>query len=404
MRRVGPSGGVLRAGRGILSAFGHLSALERDTFRLWNAGTPPRSPRGASPDSSYGGAFTAAHVLLSATAMSGDDSVWKEILDAYLEEFLDFFFPYIHRDIDWSRGYECLDQELEPILRDSPFRERRVDVLVKVFLGDGSETWLLIHIEVHGYYMADLGERVHICNHRIHERYGREVVSLVVLTDDRPSWRPSVHRSERWGFEHFLRFPVVKVLDFRERWSELEESPNPFALVVMTHLETQVAVTDADRLRAKVSLIRRLYGRGLGRNDIIQLFRFIDWLLVLPEEMEAETQRQIAELEGRTPMPYVTSIERLAKKEGKAEGKAEGRAEGKAEGKAEGRAEGMAEGLRVGLLEAIDLGLELRFGKEALHVLPRVRGIADLDRLRELKAALTRVSNLAEFESLLGRS
>ena len=92
--------------------------------------------------------------------MSGEDSVWKEILDACLEEFMEFFFPHIHEDIDWSRGYECLDQELEPILRDGPFRERRVDTLVRVFLRNGSETWLLIHIEVHGYYMADLEERV----------------------------------------------------------------------------------------------------------------------------------------------------------------------------------------------------------------------------------------------------
>ena len=312
--------------------------------------------------------------------MSNDDSVWKEILDARLEEFMEFFFPHIHGDIDWSRGYELLDQELEPILRDSPFRERRVDALVKVFLRDGSETWLLVHIEVHGYYKADLEERVHICNHRIHERYGREAVSLVFLTDDRPSWRPGAYRSERWGFSHIMRFPVVKVLDFRERWAELETSPNPFALVVMAHLETQAAVTDADRLRAKLGLIRRLYGRGHGREDIIQIFRFIDWLLVLPEEMEAETQRQIAELEGRTPMPYVTSIERLARKEGK------------------------VEGLREGLLEAINLGLELRFGKEALRVVPQVREIADLDRLRGLTTALTRVATVAEFESLLGGS
>jgi hypothetical protein len=313
--------------------------------------------------------------------MSHDDSVWKEILDACLEEFMEFFFAHIHRDIDWPRGYECLDQELEPILRDSPFRERRVDTLVKVFLRDGCETWLLIHIEVHGYYKSDLEERLHLCNHRIQERYGREVVSLVVLTDDRPSWRPDEYRSERWGFSHVMRFPVVKVLDFRERWSELEASPNPFALVVLAHLETQAAATDADRLRAKLSLIRRLYGRGHGRKDIIQIFRFIDWLLILPEEMEAETQRQIAELEGRTPMPYVTSIERLARKEGKAEGR--------------------TEGLREGLLEAINLGLELRFGKEALRVVPQVRGISDLERLRGLTAALTRVATVAEFESLL---
>ena len=60
---------------------------------------PPRSRRCAFPDSSYAGALPAASRLLSATAMSGDDSVWKEILDAYLEEFMEFFFPHIHGDI-----------------------------------------------------------------------------------------------------------------------------------------------------------------------------------------------------------------------------------------------------------------------------------------------------------------
>jgi hypothetical protein len=125
-------------------------------------------------------------------------------------------------------------------------------------------------------------------------------------------------------------------------------------------------------------------GRGHDRKDIIHLFRFIDWLLVLPADLEVETLRQIAELERATPMPYVTSIERLAEEKG--------------------RAEGREEGLREGLLEAIDLGLELRFGKEASRVLPRIRGIPDLDRLRGLKAALTLVASIEEFESLLGVS
>jgi hypothetical protein len=110
----------------------------------------------------------------------------------------------------------------------------------------------------------------------------------------------------------------------------------------------------------------------------MRLFRFIDWLLVLPAKLELETRRFITELEGASNMPYVTSIERLAKEEGK------------------------EEGLREGLLEAIDLGLELRFGKAALQVCPRVRDIADLSRLRELKVALTRVGSVGEFEALVG--
>jgi hypothetical protein len=38
------------------------------------------------------------------------DSPWKDVLEAYFQDFMQFFFPQIHADIDWSRGYDFLDQ------------------------------------------------------------------------------------------------------------------------------------------------------------------------------------------------------------------------------------------------------------------------------------------------------
>lgn len=57
------------------------------------------------------------------------------------------------------------------------------------------------------------------------------------------------------GFE----FPVVKLLDYRERWAELEESQNPFATVVMAHLKAQeTRHADEERKAWKFNLVRRL--------------------------------------------------------------------------------------------------------------------------------------------------
>jgi len=39
------------------------------------------------------------------------DSPWKETLEYYFEDFMVFFFPPAHGNIDWSRGYEFLDKE-----------------------------------------------------------------------------------------------------------------------------------------------------------------------------------------------------------------------------------------------------------------------------------------------------
>jgi hypothetical protein len=68
---------------------------------------------------------------------------WKEALDAYFEAFLALLFPEVHALIDWSRGYESLDKELQQVVRE--LGRRYVDKPVKVWTIDGDERWVLIH-------------------------------------------------------------------------------------------------------------------------------------------------------------------------------------------------------------------------------------------------------------------
>uniref|UniRef100_UPI000B08CAFA hypothetical protein n=1 Tax=Hassallia byssoidea TaxID=482630 RepID=UPI000B08CAFA len=41
------------------------------------------------------------------------DSPWKDILQLYFQEFMLFFFPLEHREIDWTKQPEFLDKELQ---------------------------------------------------------------------------------------------------------------------------------------------------------------------------------------------------------------------------------------------------------------------------------------------------
>ncbi len=38
------------------------------------------------------------------------DSAWKEVLENLFEDFLAFFFPDLHRDIDFSQPIEFLEK------------------------------------------------------------------------------------------------------------------------------------------------------------------------------------------------------------------------------------------------------------------------------------------------------
>ena len=96
--------------------------------------------------------------------MADYDSPWKEALDLYFEPFLALFFHQAHADVDWSRGYEVLDKELQQVVREGELGRRLVDKLVKVWLTEGQEQWVLVHVEVQTSEEADFAKRMYVYN------------------------------------------------------------------------------------------------------------------------------------------------------------------------------------------------------------------------------------------------
>lgn len=62
------------------------------------------------------------------------DSPWKDYLSKYLQQVFDLLFPFTSAKIDWSRGFEFLEQELRQLVPDSERAKRIADALVKVYL------------------------------------------------------------------------------------------------------------------------------------------------------------------------------------------------------------------------------------------------------------------------------
>jgi hypothetical protein len=225
---------------------------------------------------------------------------------------------------------------------------------------------VLIHIEVQGDPEIVFAERMYLYNSRLYHYSGREVNSLAILTDTRTRWRPQQFRYGRWGTELRFSFPIVKLADYRERWAELEASTNPFATVVMAHLKAQdTQKNPQERGHWKWLLTRRLYEQGYRREDIIQLYRFIDWLMQLPSDIEDEYWQQVVKYEEEQRMPYVTTAERRGIEKGRAEGRVEGQYEE--------------------LLSAIELMLRVRFGAAGLALLPEISQITEYALLRAIR-------------------
>jgi hypothetical protein len=103
----------------------------------------------------------------------------------------------------------------------------------------------------------------------------------------------------------------------------------------------------------------------------------MDWLLDLPKELQEGFRDELYRYEEEKRMPYLSSVERLAKEEGR------------------------KEGVREGLLKAIEARLRGKFGRAGLKLLPKIRALKDNAQLRNVAKALLTVDSLDAIRDLV---
>jgi hypothetical protein len=248
------------------------------------------------------------------------DSPWKQILRGYLPDAMDFFFPDVNKLIDWQYPPVFLDKELEQLNPDDEVGKRYADQLVEVRFKRGVSTILLLHIEIQASKDKDFEERMLIYAIRIYSRFKQLPCSLAILCDSTTDWRPNewclVSPSSRLEFS----FTSIKLMDYQEQWEWLESSQNPFAAVAMAHLKAEELKGKAqERKNWKFLLVQGLYEKGYNEYQIKDLFRFIDWIMVLPERLSNSFWNDLKAYEQAKNMTYITSVEEIGIKKGKEE-------------------------------------------------------------------------------------
>jgi hypothetical protein len=249
------------------------------------------------------------------------DSPWKEILRAYFPQAIAFFFPQTDALIDWSKPYEFLDKEFQAVSQDAQLGRRYADQLVKVWLKGGEQIWLLLHLEVQSQSETGFEERMFTYSIRIFDQFRQVPISLAILCDESLTWRPNRYDADYPDTSLSFRFGTAKLLDWRDRMDELESSTNPFATVVMAHLKVIETKRNVDQRKAwKFRLTRGLYEKGYDRQEILDLYRFIDWILALPEAVEREFWQELQVFEEERKVTYVTNAERFGIEKGVIQG------------------------------------------------------------------------------------
>ena len=263
------------------------------------------------------------------------NTAWTTIVTVLLSHLFALFFPDVWAEIDWDRGVEFLDKELDYAVRLGGKGKRAVDKLVKVWLKSGYETWMLLHLEFQNQVDATFPRRMFIYSALMLVRHEAQIASFGILGDPNANWRPDSFESGRFGSTTGIRFRTVKLLDFRERREELERSDNPFAMVVLAHLDAMATRRNARKRRElKEHLTVQVMERPLGQDVKVDVWRFLQLVMPLPEDLERDYEQAVREYERRTTVPVMTQWEKRVHKEGRQEGRQEGQQEGRQEGQA----------------------------------------------------------------------
>jgi hypothetical protein len=254
------------------------------------------------------------------------DSPWKEGMELYFKELMQFFFPDIAREIAWDKGYQFLDKELQQVVRDAEIGRKHADKLVRVWSLQNEPFHVMIHIEVQSDKDRDFPRRMYIYNYRIFDKSYRPVTSLAILADEVSSWRPDAYTSEQWGCEIHFKFPMIKLMDYADKIDALLDQTNPFAIITAAHLKTKATKDNPqERYTWKWTITRALYEKGFSSKDILALYRLVDWLMMLPDDLTNQFTQNLIAYEEENKMPYVTSAERIGIEKGLTEGMDKGK-------------------------------------------------------------------------------
>lgn len=272
-----------------------------------------------------------------------NDILWKGILEEVFEDFLRFVFPHADRMFDMNKGFTFLDKELSELYPepDKDSSTRFVDKLVKVFMRDGREKYLLVHVEVQGQYDPEFPKRMFRYFYRIFDRHDLPVIPVAVFTGKDGKRMPDRYELINEGMELTYKFNTLYITDYKD--DVLASSDNPFALVLLAAKNSLINGKDSDQklLRHKILVLNLLYEKGINKYKVDVILTFLNnYILFAKKETNRIFMNEVDNKSGKiNTMGIIEQLAEIRAEEGEKRGLEEGLEKGLEEGFEKGRME-----------------------------------------------------------------
>jgi hypothetical protein len=259
-----------------------------------------------------------------------NDILLKSAFEESFPDLLSFFFPEANKIFAIERGFEFLDKELHELFPELEKKggSRFVDMLVKAFLKNGAEEWILVHIEIQREDTTEFPHRMFQYWYRIHDRYNVDIVALAVFTGRVSQKQPSSFTKSFLGTEIIYKFNTFHIFDHSE--SQLLAMDNPFALIVLAAQKAVLAdkVPKEELANQRLTIAKALIKSKRYDNEKIKRFLYFlkTFIYIDNEEINVNFDKQIAILTGNeTAMGIIETIKMITLEEGIEKGIEKGR-------------------------------------------------------------------------------
>ena len=208
--------------------------------------------------------------------MITQDRLWKGIIEDLFEDFLHYFRPHLaQNEVDFSKGFEFMDKDLDILKPESERGLRHADKLIKFYTKTGGYKFVLLHVEVQGYKDPRFAERMFEYYYRIRDKWKVPVCAFVLYTNQETDFQPLAYTESFDETEILYRFPVFKLVKKQEQ--DLEVKGNPFSIVLkVAHKALQKQLlADDKQLVWKVELVKQLVAAGFSTNKVRNILDFI---------------------------------------------------------------------------------------------------------------------------------
>lgn len=293
------------------------------------------------------------------------DQLFKQLIHTFFAEFLELFFPEVHRYVDFS-SIKPLSEEMFTDFIEG--ESRRADIVIETKLRE-TDSLIIIHVEPQSYGQPNFNERMYHYFSLLYNKYRKPIIPIAVFSYNE-------NRYERNDFT--MSFPFFHVLSFyflslelrKMKWRNFIHSNNPAAAALIS----KMGYTEKEKVQVKKGFMRMLAKMELNPAKMELINGFFETYLTLSESEEKELMEEIKQLD----YDEVKQIMKLPNS---------WREKGLLEGIQEGMQKGIKEGKQIGEMEAkMKVARKMLITGASIEYIKEVTGLeyAEIEEIKKL--------------------